>query len=61
VDLRKHDYEILNLAGQMRVVSNALLHQSGNYPDRAATNAADYDRDLGLYYRGMQQNIRLYD
>ncbi len=61
VDLRKHDYEILNLAGQMQVVSHTLLHQSGNYLDRAAANAADYDRDLALYYRDMQQNIRLYD
>jgi hypothetical protein len=27
VDLRKHDYEILNLAGQTRVISHTMAHE----------------------------------
>lgn len=62
VDLRKHDYEILNLAGQMRVISHAVVHQSRNYLDSGADqNSRDYRRDLNLYYRDLQQNISLYD
>lgn len=62
VDLRKHDYEILNLAGQMRVISHAVVHQSRNYLDSGADqNSRDYRRDLNLYYRDLQQNISLFD
>jgi HD-GYP domain-containing protein (c-di-GMP phosphodiesterase class II)/HAMP domain-containing protein len=61
VHFRKHDYEILVLAGQLRVVSNAMPQQSLNYlASKVAGNAED-PRDLKLYYETLRQETRLYD
>ncbi len=61
VDLRKHDYEILNLAGQLRVVSRGMAHQARNFlNDDAADQAAaelytqDLRDDAGLYGKIVQ-------
>ena len=61
VDLRKHDYSILVLAGQLRVVSNAMLQQSRNYLASSSGGDADYQHDLKQYYETLQQQIKLYD
>lgn len=61
LDLRKHDYEILNLAGQLRVTSHAMVNQAGNYLKDTPTDYTAYNRDLRLYYGDLQNNISLYD
>jgi len=61
VDLRKHDYEILNLAGQTRVISHTMAHQSRNYLKENAIIAATGQRDAGFYAQNLQQSMALYD
>lgn len=61
VDLRKHDYEILNLAGQTRVISHTMAHQSRNYLKENELIALTSQRDAGLYSRNLQQSMALYD
>jgi HD-GYP domain-containing protein (c-di-GMP phosphodiesterase class II) len=62
LDLRKHDYAILNLAGQLRVTSESLLHQARTV--RLDTPSPDTSgrRDLQLfYYEDLKRNTALYD
>lgn len=61
VDLRKHDYEILNLAGQTRVISHTMLHQSRNYLGEHAGFSLPAQRDPDYYIRNLQQGMALYD
>lgn len=61
VDLRKHDYAILVLAGQLRVASNAMLQQSNNYLASASDSGDHYQRDLSQYYETLQQQVKLFD
>lgn len=61
VNLRKHDYEILNLAGQMRVISRALMHQSQNYLDSSSSGITDSRSRFDYFYRDLQQSTQLYD
>ena len=61
VDLRKHDYTILVLAGQLRVISNEMQQQSINYLAGNNTDTSNYQRDLQQYYQTLQQQIQLYD
>lgn len=59
--LRKHDYEILNLAGQLRVTSHAMAQQAHNYLKDTPTDYEAYNRDLRLFYGDLKANIALYD
>jgi response regulator RpfG family c-di-GMP phosphodiesterase/HAMP domain-containing protein len=61
LNLRKHDYAILNLAGQLRVLSQTIVAQSYNYVERAPRDYGSYRRDLGLYNRDLQSFITAYD
>lgn len=61
VDLRKHDYEILNLAGQLRVISHTMAHQSRNYLKENAAITLSRQHDAGLYTQNLQQSMALYD
>lgn len=61
LDLRKHDYEILNLAGQLRVTSHAMSNQAQNYLQDTPTDYQAYYRDLRLFYGDLQRNVALYD
>ncbi|MBI5936502.1 MAG: HD domain-containing protein [Betaproteobacteria bacterium] len=61
LDLRKHDYEILNLAGQLRVTSHAMSNQAQNYLKDTPTDYQAYYRDLRLFYGDLQRNVALYD
>ena len=61
VDLRKHDYEILNLAGQTRVISHTMAHQSRNYLKDNVIIALTSQRGSGFYSRNLQQSMALYD
>lgn len=61
VDLRKHDYEILNLAGQLRVISHTMAHQSRNYLKENEILSLSKQRDSGFYTQNLQQSMALYD
>jgi len=61
VGLRKHDYEILNLAGQMRTIAQTMIGQSRNYLAHAASDNATYRRDITLYYQNIRQHIDRYN
>lgn len=53
LDLRRHDYVILNLAGQLRVISHTLVNQSRRYLAGAPGDRTQYERDLKLYYQDL--------
>jgi len=60
LDLRKHDYAILNLTGQLRVISQLIYTQSQNYKKAAPRNYESYDRDLNLFNKDLQRHITSY-
>ena len=61
VNARQHDYAILNLAGQLRVISTSLLAQSKQYQENAPRNYPAYYRDLKLYAINLNDQITTYD
>ena len=61
LELRKHDYAILNLSGQLRVISQALFSQSQNYKTVAPRDYDSYYRDLNLYHKDLKSYISSYD
>lgn len=61
LDLRKHDYEILNLAGQLRVISSTMTHQARNYVQTAAFDGQLYSASPQLFQANLQGNVELYD
>lgn len=61
LNLRKHDYLILNLSGQLRVISQLIVNQSAGYADNAPRNYKSYYRDVALYHTQLQMLISRYD
>lgn len=61
LDLRKHDYLILNLSGQLRVISQLIVNNSASYADNAPRNYQSYYRDVKLYNKQLQTLIQRYD
>lgn len=61
VNLRKHDYEILNLAGQARVISHTMALQSRNYLKENPLISSVGQRDTGFYSQNLQQGMLLFD
>lgn len=61
LNLRKHDYLILNLAGQLRVITQVLVNQSRNYVHRAPRDYPSYYRDLKLYRNDLDSLVANYD
>ena len=61
LDLRKHDYLILNLSGQLRVISQLIVNNSASYADNAPRNYDSYYRDVKLYNKQLQTLIARYD
>jgi len=57
LSLRKHDYAILNLVGQLRVISQSLLSQGVNYKQAAPRDYESYSRDLNLYYKNLKKHL----
>lgn len=47
--LRQHDYLILNLTGQLRVISQTMTEQAHHYAQQAPDDYDKYNRDLGTY------------
>lgn len=61
LNLRKHDYLILNLTGQLRVLSQTMMDQSINYINHAPDNYENYNRDLDGYWPNLQEQIKSYE
>ncbi len=61
LSLRRHDYQILNLAGQLRVSATTMHQQARNYLRDAPTDPETYRRDLGLFYADLKQHVALFD
>lgn len=61
VNARKHDYAILNLAGQLRVITNSIITQSAQYKDNAPRDYASYNRDLKTYATNLTDQVNSYD
>jgi response regulator RpfG family c-di-GMP phosphodiesterase/HAMP domain-containing protein len=60
LSLRKHDYAVLNLAGQLRVTAQDLVSQSQNYKIMAPRDYESYQRDLAFYHKNIQKQIKTY-
>ena len=58
--LRQHDYLILNLSAQLRVLSQTMLDQAINYQDQAPDDYDKYNRDLATYWLDLQKQTELY-
>jgi len=61
LELRRHDYLILNLTGQLRVISLTMQEQAHHYLMGAPDDYDKYNRDLVTYWQGMQEQIALYE
>lgn len=61
IQARKHDYAILNLAGQLRVLTTSLIAQSEQYKINAPRDYPSYHRDLKLYATDMKHHVERYD
>lgn len=60
--LRKHDYQILNLAGQMRVLAVEMQRQSNEVLAGGGLNlGGGIDRELSLYDRDVADKVTLYE
>ena len=59
LNLRKHDYLILNLTGQLRVNQRAMVDQAVHYLAQSPDDYAKYGRDLGLYWQDLQKQLAL--
>ena len=58
---RQHDYIILNLTGQLRVLSQTMLDQAKQYNAQAPDNYGQYNRDLQIYWQGLPQQTAQYN
>ena len=61
LNLRQHDYLILNLTGQLRVISQTMTEQARHYAQQAPDDHDKYQRDLGTYWQDLQKQIAMYD
>ncbi|OYW36641.1 MAG: hypothetical protein B7Z35_12155 [Hydrogenophilales bacterium 12-61-10] len=61
LSLRRHDYQILNLAGQLRVNAASMHQQARNYLRDTPMEHDAYQRDLGLFYADLRRQIKLSD
>lgn len=61
LNLRKHDYLILNLSGQLRVIGQLIVNHSSAYADNAPRDYSSYNRDVKLYQEQIKTLINRYD
>lgn len=59
--LRQHDYVILNLTGQLRVLSQTMVDQAKQYNAQAPDDYEKYNRDLQIYWQGLQLQTLQYN
>ncbi|MBR9972503.1 HD domain-containing phosphohydrolase [Magnetospirillum sulfuroxidans] len=60
LNLRKHDYQILNLAGQMRVLASSLPHQAGEFLRDDLLPSTSGDQTARLFERSVSEDMELY-
>jgi HD-GYP domain-containing protein (c-di-GMP phosphodiesterase class II)/HAMP domain-containing protein len=58
---RRHDYEILNLSGQLRVTSAAMLNDARAYLRAQADSNTSGGPDDRIYREGLERHMALYD
>ncbi len=56
LDLRKHDYVVLNLAGQLRALSQGMVRESLHFQEHADSAAA-----AAIYQKNLSQQAELFD
>ncbi len=61
LNLRQHDYLILNLTGKLRIISQTMTEQARHYIEEAPDDIDKYNRDLGTYWQDLQKQTALYD
>jgi response regulator RpfG family c-di-GMP phosphodiesterase/HAMP domain-containing protein len=61
LDLRKHDYVILNLAGQLRVISQVMVSQSQNYLGQSPRNRSADQSDVTLFRSNLDRLMSDYE
>ncbi len=61
IDERRHDYVILNLAGQLRVISQHMVDQSRRYLTDTPDDYDKYERDLKLYYKELLSQLEHFE
>ncbi|MFN8717127.1 MAG: HD domain-containing phosphohydrolase [Gemmatimonas sp.] len=61
LNLRRHDYEILNLSGQLRVTSAAMVSDARTFLQVASDTTADRGAEHQVYHQGLQRHMALYD
>lgn len=61
LNLRQHDYLILNLTGQLRVISQTMTEQARHYAAQAPDDNDKYNRDLGTYWQDLQKQTAQYN
>ncbi|MFY7922781.1 MAG: HAMP domain-containing protein, partial [Gemmatimonas sp.] len=61
LNLRRHDYEILNLSGQLRVTSAAMVSDARTFLQMASDFTAGRGVERQVYREGLQRHMALYD
>jgi HD-GYP domain-containing protein (c-di-GMP phosphodiesterase class II)/HAMP domain-containing protein len=58
---RRHDYKILNLAGQLRIISRSMIDQSVRYLEDSPDSYEKYGRDLKLHYPALGMQVEQFE
>ena len=61
LDLRKHDYVIMNLVGQLRVIAKQLVSQSLYYREHSKASTLSSNENDQLFIEGLSQGINDYE
>lgn len=61
VNLRQHDYVILNLTGQLRVLTNNMVTQSKHYSSKVLSRIGSRDANLRLFKMDLMMQVAAYD
>lgn len=61
MQLRKHDYEILNLAGQLRVISSTIAEESQRFSKDITVRTDGQDQSMEIYLQNVENQLLLYD
>ena len=61
LNLRQHDYEILNLSGQLRVTSAAMISDARTHLQDPGSSAPGSARERAMYVERLRRHMALYD
>ncbi len=61
LDLRKHDYVILNLAGQLRAIAQNMVRQSLHYREVRGSDATARDQQARIFAETLRQQSDTYE